>query len=100
MTSLWLMVRSWLVSRCLRHVWTCRVQHSHAKFIEARIRREGAFCREALSSGHAWIIGAVNSTYRTVLEVLAVEKRDDLIEKLVELWGTVDEVELIWYKHS
>ena len=58
------------------------------------------FVGEALSSGHAWIIGAVNSAYRTVLEVLAVEKRDDLIEKLVELWGTVDEVELGWYKHS
>lgn len=52
------------------------------------------FAGEALSSGHAWIIGAVNSAYRTVVEVLAVEQRFDLIEQLVELWGTIDEVDM------
>ena len=58
------------------------------------------FAGEALSSGHAWIIGAVNSAYRTVLEVLAVEQRNDLVQKMVELWGTIDEVDMGWYVHS
>jgi monoamine oxidase len=58
------------------------------------------FAGEALSSGHAWVIGAVNSAYRTVAEVLAVEKRDDLLAKLVEKWGTIDEVDMGWYRHS
>ena len=47
------------------------------------------FAGEALSSGHAWIIGALNSAYRTVAEVLAVEGRDDLLTMLVEKWGYV-----------
>ena len=58
------------------------------------------FAGEALSSGHAWIIGAVNSAYRTVLEILAVEKRDDLIAKMVDIWGTIDEVDMGWHTHS
>ncbi|KFY35840.1 hypothetical protein V494_05565 [Pseudogymnoascus sp. VKM F-4513 (FW-928)] len=57
------------------------------------------FGGEALSSGHAWVIGAVNSAYRTVLEVLKTEERDDLIEKLVQTWGTIEEVDLGWYTH-
>jgi monoamine oxidase len=44
------------------------------------------FAGEALSSGYAWIIGAVNSAYRTVLEVLAVEQRNDLTERRVQMW--------------
>jgi monoamine oxidase len=58
------------------------------------------FGGEALSSGHAWIIGAVNSAYRTVLEVLKAEERDDLVDKLVQTWGMINEVDLGWYKHS
>jgi monoamine oxidase len=57
------------------------------------------FGGEALSSGHAWIIGAINSAYRTVLEVLKTEQRNDLIELLVQTWGTIDEVDLGWYTH-
>ncbi|KFX88596.1 hypothetical protein V490_07535 [Pseudogymnoascus sp. VKM F-3557] len=57
------------------------------------------FGGEALSSGHAWIIGAINSAYRTVLEVLKTEQRNDLIEQLVQTWGTIDEVDLGWYTH-
>jgi hypothetical protein len=34
---------------------------------------------EALSSGHAWIIGAVNVADRNVMEVLAMEGRVDLV---------------------
>ncbi|KFZ00613.1 hypothetical protein V501_10597 [Pseudogymnoascus sp. VKM F-4519 (FW-2642)] len=57
------------------------------------------FGGEALSSGHAWVIGAINSAYRTVLEVLKTEERDDLIEKLVQTWGPMNEVDLGWYTH-
>lgn len=58
------------------------------------------FGGEALSSGHAWIIGAVNSAYRNVLEVLKTEGRNDLIERLVQTWGTIEEVDLGWYTTS
>lgn len=47
------------------------------------------FAGEALSSGHGWIIGAVNSAYRAVAEVLAVAGRDDLLDDLVRKWGTI-----------
>ena len=46
------------------------------------------FAGEALSSGHAWIIGALNSAYRAVVEILATE-RPELIVELVEKWGFV-----------
>lgn len=55
------------------------------------------FAGEALSSGHAWMIGAVTASYRTVLEILAVEKEDGLIKNLVSTWGTIKEVDLGWY---
>jgi hypothetical protein len=55
------------------------------------------FGGEVLSSGHAWIIGAVNAAYRNVLQVLKTEKRNDLIETLVQTWGSVNEVDLGWY---
>jgi monoamine oxidase len=58
------------------------------------------FAGEALSSGHAWIIGAVNSAYRTVAEVLAVEKMDDKIADLVDMWGLVDEIDMGWYSSA
>lgn len=56
------------------------------------------FGGEALSSGHAWIIGAVNSAYRTVVEVLANEGMHDEIQSLVDMWGLIDEVDMGWYK--
>jgi monoamine oxidase len=55
------------------------------------------FGGEALSSGHAWIIGAINAAYRNVLEVLKTEGRNDLIQLLVQTWGSVNEVDLGWY---
>jgi hypothetical protein len=55
---------------------------------------------EALSSGHAWIIGAVNSAYRSVAEILKAEGRDDLIAELISKWGTIDEVDMGWYTTS
>lgn len=55
------------------------------------------FAGEALSSGHAWIIGAINSAYRTVAEILAVEKMDQNLIDMVSMWGLIDEVDMGWY---
>jgi monoamine oxidase len=55
------------------------------------------FAGESLSSGHAWIIGAVNSAYRTVMEVLAGEGRGDLVQEKRMMWGDIDEVDMGWY---
>lgn len=55
------------------------------------------FAGEALSSGHGWIIGAVNSAYRTVAEVLAVSGRKDLLDLLIEKWGTIVSPDLSHY---
>jgi monoamine oxidase len=56
------------------------------------------FAGEALSSGHGWIIGALNSAYRAVAEVLAVEGSAGKLQELVDTWGLVDEVDMGWYK--
>lgn len=58
------------------------------------------FAGEALSSGHAWMIGAINSACRTVAEILAVEQMDEKLVQMVDTWGTVDEVDISWYTHS
>ena len=55
------------------------------------------FAGEALSSGHTWIIGALNSAYRTVAEILAVDGRVDELRTLLDTWGVIDEVEMGWY---
>jgi monoamine oxidase len=55
------------------------------------------FAGEALSSGHAWIIGAVNSAWRTVFEVLNTEGMEDKKKQFVEMWGVIDEVDMGWY---
>jgi monoamine oxidase len=53
---------------------------------------------EATSSGHAWIVGALNSAYRAVMEVLSVEGRTDLMEEMVRIWGVVDEMDMGWFE--
>ncbi|KAB5547175.1 L-amino acid oxidase [Coniochaeta sp. 2T2.1] len=58
------------------------------------------FAGEALSSGHAWIIGAVNSAWRTVYEILSTEGWEDKKKQFVEQWGTIDEVDMGWYDWS
>ncbi|KAJ6784854.1 hypothetical protein PWT90_10295 [Aphanocladium album] len=57
------------------------------------------FGGEALSSAHAWVLGAVNSAYRTVAEVLAVEGMHDKLVTMVDMWGTLGEVDMGWYSH-
>jgi monoamine oxidase len=58
------------------------------------------FAGEALSSGHAWIIGAVNSAYRAVAEVFAVEGDDGKLREMIDMWGLIDEVDMGWYSNS
>ncbi|EOO00388.1 putative l-amino acid oxidase protein [Phaeoacremonium minimum UCRPA7] len=58
------------------------------------------FAGEALSSGHAWIIGAVNSAWRTVYEILCTEGMEDKKAKFIQTWNITDEVELGWYNWS
>ena len=58
------------------------------------------FAGEALSSGHGWIIGAVNSAFRSVAEVLAVEGMWSKLDELVDQWGVIDEVDMGWYKKA
>jgi len=45
------------------------------------------FAGDALSAGHAWIVGALNSGFRCVREVLEAEGRKDLVSLLEEKWG-------------
>ncbi|KAF6811931.1 L-amino acid oxidase [Colletotrichum musicola] len=58
------------------------------------------FAGEALSSGHAWIIGALNSAWRTVFEILNTEGMAEKKDQFVEQWKCIDDVDLGWYKWS
>ncbi|KAK5577388.1 hypothetical protein RB653_002329 [Dictyostelium firmibasis] len=58
---------------------------------------------ELTSVHHAWMIGAINSAYRSVDSILKNEGFDNLRLKLKENWGTIEEVEspnLDWYKYD
>lgn len=54
---------------------------------------------DALSSGHGWIIGAVNSAWRTVMEILDTEGETELMTQFVAMWGNVNEVDKGWYNY-
>ncbi|KAF4917757.1 putative bifunctional amine oxidase [Colletotrichum viniferum] len=58
------------------------------------------FAGEALSSGHAWIIGAVNSAWRTVYEILSTEGLEDKKKEFIDKWNIIDEVDMGWYNWS
>ncbi|KAF9875231.1 l-amino acid oxidase [Colletotrichum karsti] len=58
------------------------------------------FAGEALSSGHAWIIGAVNSAWRSVFEILSTEGLEDKKKEFIEKWNVIDEVDMGWYNWS
>ncbi|KAK2040867.1 L-amino acid oxidase [Colletotrichum somersetense] len=58
------------------------------------------FGGEALSSGHAWIIGAGNSAWRTVFEILDTEGLEDKKKQFVDQWDVIDEVDMGWYNWS
>jgi len=52
------------------------------------------FAGEAASVHHAWVVGAFISAYRTVYETLFHEGMFDLIDKLIILWGSPDEIDV------
>jgi len=55
------------------------------------------FAGEATSVHHAWVVGALNSAYRAVVEILQTRpepERSDYLEKLIKKWGTVEEIEI------
>ncbi|KAI5990285.1 hypothetical protein F5J12DRAFT_727696 [Pisolithus orientalis] len=45
------------------------------------------FAGEAISTRHAWVVGALDSAWRAVYEYLSVTKQDDKMERFKELWG-------------
>ncbi|KAI5990294.1 amine oxidase [Pisolithus orientalis] len=45
------------------------------------------FAGEAISTRHAWVVGALDSAWRAVHEYLSVTKQDDKMQKFKELWG-------------
>jgi len=51
------------------------------------------FAGEATSVHHAWIVGGLNSAYRSVLEILYYEKMYDKRDELIKKWGIVDEID-------
>ncbi|KAN0021556.1 hypothetical protein ACTFIU_010163 [Dictyostelium citrinum] len=60
---------------------------------------------EATSIHHAWIIGALNSAYRSVDRILRQENLLQLRSKLIENWGTIEKVEdpslpLDWFEND
>ncbi|KAM9973717.1 hypothetical protein ACTFIW_010840 [Dictyostelium discoideum] len=60
---------------------------------------------ESTSIHHAWIIGALNSAYRSVDRILRQENLLQLRSKLIENWGTIEKVEdpslpLNWFEND
>lgn len=49
---------------------------------------------EMSSVHHAWIVGALNSAWRCVYEILEASAATDKIRELKERWGEVDEVDM------
>ena len=45
------------------------------------------FAGEVCSLRHGWIVGALNSAYHSVMNILKLEKKEELIEKMKEIWG-------------
>ena len=47
------------------------------------------FGGDAVSAGYAWVIGALNSAYRCVREILRMEGALDLVRRLEIMWGSL-----------
>lgn len=55
------------------------------------------FAGEAASINPAWVVGSLNSAYRTVAEIIATRpdvERAYFTNKLFDRWGTVDELDI------
>jgi hypothetical protein len=60
-----------------------------AAVVQPEVYQRLHFAGEATSVHHAWIVGSLNSAYRTVWEILS----DDDRRALEKAWGTIEEVE-------
>lgn len=45
------------------------------------------FAGEACSLRHGWVVGALNSAYNSVMNILKVDNKPELITKMKEIWG-------------
>ncbi|KZV82601.1 hypothetical protein EXIGLDRAFT_339296 [Exidia glandulosa HHB12029] len=57
------------------------------------------FAGEATSVHHAWIVGALNSAYRSVHQILHHYKREDLVARIRQEFGAVDEIDDPAFEH-
>ncbi|GAM26627.1 hypothetical protein SAMD00019534_098020 [Acytostelium subglobosum LB1] len=69
----------------------CQFSMYFAEMTKSELNGTLHFAGEATSVHHAWILGALNSAYRTVDQVLYTEGWNDLRQKLRNSWGTVNE---------
>lgn len=52
---------------------------------------------DGTSIHHGWVIGGLNSAWRSVAEILSGEERYAELEEFYEKWGKIEEVELSYY---
>lgn len=45
------------------------------------------FAGKVCSLRHGWIVGALNSAYHSVMNILKVEKKEELINTMKKIWG-------------
>jgi monoamine oxidase len=63
------------------------------ELIKPAVNNKLHFAGELTSVHHAWVVGSLNSAYRSVYEILHAENLQDKKQKLKEIWGEIDEVE-------
>ncbi|EFA76998.1 hypothetical protein PPL_09750 [Heterostelium album PN500] len=69
----------------------CQFSKYFADITKSEVNGTLHFSGEATSVHHAWIIGALNSAYRAVDQILTTEGWHNLRQKLRDNWGTIDE---------
>jgi monoamine oxidase len=52
------------------------------------------FAGEATSIHHAWVVGSINSAYRTLVEVGMHEKNELILDELPKLWPDIKEFDM------
>ena len=60
--------------------------------IKAEVNGTMHFAGEATSVNHGWILGALNSAYRTVMDILMKENMQSKLEELKNIWGEINEL--------
>jgi hypothetical protein len=64
----------------------------YRSMIKSEVNGYMHFAGEATSVHHGWILGAINSAYRTVKEILMKENMKDKLHEFSQMWGEVDEL--------